>query len=478
MARAMVLIIWAYHWFLLATITCVNGLGVNWGTQASTPLDPKYIVQMLKDNKIKKVKLFDSDHWTVSHFAGTGIEVMLGIPNLHLKKFSKDYDAVQDYVRENVTDHLRDHGGVNIKYIAVGNEPFLKAYKGAFEKTIFPALKNVQKALNEAGLGKKIKSTIPQNADVYDSGSQGPSAGNFRQDIRDVMVQISRFLDQNNCPFMVNIYPFLSLYENDDFPMEFAFFDGGGQGVQDGNIRYTNMLDANLDTLTYSLKKAGVRKLKIVVGEIGWPTDGHKQANVKIAQKFYDGLLKKLATNKGTPLHPGYIEVYLFSLTDENQKSVAPGYFERHWGIFRYDGQPKFAIDFSGQGNEKMPVGAKNVKYLDHQWCVLNEDMRDMGRLKAAMDYACSRGDCTSLSYGSTCNKLSANKNVSYAFNMYFQMNEQSVEACDFNGAAKLTKKNYSTQECLFPLELMSGATNKHQGITFLLVLVSLMVLF
>lgn len=202
-------------------------------------------------------------------------------------------------------------------HIAVRNEPFLKAYKGAFEKTIFPALKNVQKALNEAGLGNKIKATIPQNADVYDSGSQGPSAGNFCADIRDTVVKISRFLDQNNCPFMVNIYPFLSLYEDEDFPLEFAFFDGGGKGVQDQNIQYTNMFDANLDNLTYSLKKTGARNVKIIVGEIGWPTDGHKQANAKMASKFYKGLLKKLATNKGTPLHPGYIEVYLFSLTDE-----------------------------------------------------------------------------------------------------------------------------------------------------------------
>lgn len=113
MAQAMVMI-WACYCVLLA-IKCVNCLGVNWGTQASTPLDAKYIVQMLKDNNIKKVKLFDSDHWTVSHFAGTGIDVMLGIPNLNLKKFSHDYDAVEDYVKENVSDHLRDHDGVNIK---------------------------------------------------------------------------------------------------------------------------------------------------------------------------------------------------------------------------------------------------------------------------------------------------------------------------------------------------------------------------
>ncbi|CAI9282262.1 unnamed protein product [Lactuca saligna] len=475
MAPAMVILCVCYS--ALLTGTCVNGLGVNWGTQTSTPLDPKYVVQMLKDNKINKVKLFDSDHWTVHQFAGTGIEVMLGIPNLNLKKFSKDYDAVQDYVKENVSDHLRDHGGVKIKYIAVGNEPFLKAYKGEYEKTIFPALKNVQKALNEAGLGNKIKATIPQNADVYNSGTAGPSAGNFRPEIRDLMVKISRFLDENNCPFIVNIYPFLSLYENEDFPIEFAFFDGGGQGVQDRNIQYTNMLDANLDTLTYSLKKAGANKVKIIVGEIGWPTDGNQHANAKMARRFYNGLLKKLASNKGTPLHPGYIEVYLFSLTDENQKSVAPGYFERHWGIFRYDGQPKFPIDFSGQGNEKMPVGAKNVTYLSRQWCVLNDDVKNMSKVRATLDYACSSGDCTSLSYGSSCNKLSERMNASYAFNMYYQMNEQSVEACDFNGVAKITNRNYSTQECLFPVEIMSAAGKNLAGTSVLVGLLSLLAL-
>ncbi|KAI3762571.1 hypothetical protein L1987_53003 [Smallanthus sonchifolius] len=348
MGRAMVLI-WACYYVLLGS-KCVNCLGVNWGTQASTPLDPKYIVQMLKDNKIMT-----------------------------------------------------------------------------------------------AGLGNKIKATITQNADVYYSGSQGPSAGDFRTEIRDTVVKISRFLDQNNCPFMVNIYPFLSLYENQDFPIEFALFDGGGKGVHDQNIQYTNMLDANLDTLSYCLKKAGVNNVIIIIGEIGWPTNGNKEANVKMAENFYNGLLKKLAMKKGTPLHPGYIEVYLFSLTDENKKSIAPGFFERHWGIFRYDGQPKFPIDFSGEGNAKMPVGAKHVKYLSHQWCVLNDDMKNLSRVKTDLDFACSLGDCTSLSYGSTCNKLSERKNVSYLFNMYFQMSQQSVEACDFNEAAKITNNNYST---------------------------------
>lgn len=119
------------------------------------------------------------------------------------------------------------------RYVAVGNEPFLKAYNGSYLDVTFPALQNIQKALNEAGLGNKIKATIPQNADVYSSGTAGPSDGDFRSDIRDLMVKICRCLRDNKAPFIVNIYPFLSLYENKHFPVEFAFFDGGAKPVND-----------------------------------------------------------------------------------------------------------------------------------------------------------------------------------------------------------------------------------------------------
>ncbi|CAK9157965.1 unnamed protein product, partial [Ilex paraguariensis] len=125
-----------------------------------------------------------------------------------------------------------------------------------------------------------------------------------------------------------------------------------------------------------------------------------------------------MATNKGTPLRPGPIEVYLFSLTDENQKSIAPGDFERHWGIF--------------------------------------SDIKNMSLVPENVNYACSLSDCTSLIYGSTCNKLDVRGNVSYAFNMYFQMNNQDVEACDFQGLAKIVTRNASQGDCLFPIQIVS----------------------
>lgn len=96
----------------------VQGIGINWGLMATNPLDPLTVVNMLKDNGIKRVKLFDTDSWTVSAFAATGIELMVGIPNDQLKKLSKSMSDAEDWVKHNVSKHMRD-GGVNIRYIYI-----------------------------------------------------------------------------------------------------------------------------------------------------------------------------------------------------------------------------------------------------------------------------------------------------------------------------------------------------------------------
>ncbi|MBA0561427.1 hypothetical protein Golob_018257, partial [Gossypium lobatum] len=403
----------------------VHGLGVNWGTMASHKLPPKTVVQMLKDNGIKKVKLFDADSTTMNALAGSDIEVMVAIPNDQLLAMNS-YKRAKDWVRRNVTRYNFD-GGVNIKYVAVGNEPFLTTYNGSFINITFPALENIQNALNEAGVGDSIKATVPSNADVYNSPESNPvpSAGRFRPDISGLMTQIVEFLAKNGAPFTINIYPFLSLYGNDDFPFNYAFFDGGNPIVDNG-IQYTNVFDANFDTLVSSLRAIGHGDMTIIVGEVGWPTDGDKNANIANAQRFYNGLMPRLAGNVGTPLRPGYIEVYLFGLLDEDVKSVAPGNFERHWGIYRYDGQPKFPLDLSGQNQNRFLIPAQNVEYLPQKWCVFNPNANDLSKLADNINYACTFSDCTALGYGSSCNILDANGNASYAFNMYYQVQNQN----------------------------------------------------
>ncbi|XP_020092807.1 glucan endo-1,3-beta-glucosidase 8-like [Ananas comosus] len=439
-----------------------EGLGMNWGTMATHPLPPKIVVQLLKDNGIKNVKLFDADASTMSALAGSGIEVMVAIPNNMLGMMT-DYDTARQWVDRNVTRYNFD-GGVTIKYVAVGNEPFLTSYNGSFLNVTFPALQNIQNALNEAGVGDTIKATVPLNADVYNSPSSNPvpSAGRFRSNINDLMTQIVVFLNQSNAPFTVNIYPFLSLYDNPNFPFDYAFFDGTSNPVMDNGIAYTNVFDANFDTLVSALKAVGLGNLPIIVGEVGWPTDGDINAKASYAQRFYNGLLKRLASNTGTPLRPNqYIEVYLFSLIDEDAKSIQPGNFERHWGILRYDGQPKFTMDLSGQGQNKMLVPAKGVQYLPRTWCVFNANAQDVSKLGDNINYACTFSDCTSLGYGSTCNGLDTNGNASYAFNMYFQVQNQKDQSCYFQGLAMETTQNPSTANCNFTIQIVSPASSQ-----------------
>ena len=103
---------------LLSTIMAsdrVLDVGVNWGAISAFPLDPNIVVRILKDNGIKKVKLFDADSPTLNALAGSDIQVMVGIPNLMLDELTK-YKNAKEWVKKNVTKYLRD-GGVDIRYI-------------------------------------------------------------------------------------------------------------------------------------------------------------------------------------------------------------------------------------------------------------------------------------------------------------------------------------------------------------------------
>ncbi|CAL0319886.1 unnamed protein product [Lupinus luteus] len=212
---------------------------------------------------------------------------MLAVPNNMLEEMSKDPNVADSWVDENVTSYMYT-GGVNIKYIAVGNEPFLKEYNGTYLEATMPILKNIQTSLNNVGFGSKVKATVPFNADIYYSldSNEVPSAGDFRPEVIDLTIQIIQFLYLNNAPFTVNIYPFLSLYGNDHFLFDYAFFDGSNRPTRDGDALYTNMFDANRDTFLWALEKSGFPNIHVIVGEVGWPTDGDKNANVQNAKRF------------------------------------------------------------------------------------------------------------------------------------------------------------------------------------------------
>ncbi|KAK9097624.1 hypothetical protein Sjap_023121 [Stephania japonica] len=438
----------------------VGGIGANWGTQASHPLPPDAVVRLLKDNRIQKVKLFDADYNCLKALGKSGIEVMLGIPNDMLSTIATSVKAAEKWVSNNVSEHISKNA-VNIRYVAVGNEPFLRTYNGTFIQSTFPALQNIQSALIKAGLANAVKVTVPLNADVYESSTGAPSTGDFRGDIRDLMVAIVKFLSDNGAPFTVNIYPFISLYNDPNFPVDYAFFDGSSSPVPDGQISYSNMFDANYDTLVWALQKNGYGNLPIIVGEIGWPTDGDRSANLNYAQRFNQGFMTHILTGKGTPMRPGPIDAYLFSLIDEDAKSIDPGNFERHWGVFYFDGQPKYQLNL-GATNTGTLVPARGVRYLEKKWCILSPSAKlDDPQLAPSVGFACWRGDCTSLGYGTSCGDLDTRANISYAFNSYYQIHDQFDSACRFSHLSTVTNRDPSTQNCRFRIMIEPSASSE-----------------
>jgi hypothetical protein len=83
---------------------------------------------------------------------------------------------------------------------------------------------------------------IALNADVHESSSNKPPDGNLRNNVKDVTIHTVKFLCQ-----------IIALW------------------LTDGN---------------------SADDLKIIVGQVGWPTDGNINADPKSAKTFHDGLLK------------------------------------------------------------------------------------------------------------------------------------------------------------------------------------------
>ncbi|CAM0873351.1 unnamed protein product [Alopecurus aequalis] len=437
----------------------VEALAANWGTRAQHPLPGDVTVRLLKDNGFDKVKLFEADSAALKALGHSGIQVMLGLPNELLASVAANVAAAEQWVQQNVSNYVSKYG-VDIRYVAVGNEPFLKSYKGMFEAATLPALQNVQAALVKAGLARQVRVTVPLNADVYESLDGRPSSGDFRPDITALMTNLVSFLLESGGVLAINIYPFLSLDADANFPRDYAYFPAPGAppsqaSVQDGNVLYTNVFDANYDTLISALEKHGLGNITVVVGEIGWPTDGDANANVASAQRFNQGLFDRIVAGKGTPRRPQIPDVYVFALLDEDNKSVDPGNFERHWGVFNYDGSPKYALTL-GSGRSIVP--AKGVKYLSKQWCVLRADASPTDpAIVGALGYACQYADCTSLSPGSSCGALDVRANISYAFNQFFQSVSQQKGSCSFNNLAVITTTDPSQGTCRFKIMIDTG---------------------
>jgi hypothetical protein len=172
--------------------------------------------------------------------------------------------------------------------------------------------------------------------------SYPPSNGSIKPELVDVIKGTCEVMRSTGSPFMVNIYPFLARRDNPkDVSLDYCLFNGK---VVDGSYTYSGIFHAMMDALYVALGRIGYGNLEVVIGESGWPTQGHEDATTGNAEKFNNALIRNIKTT-GTPRFPNRpIRCFLFEMYDEDQKSVEHGPFEHYWGVYRTAGVPKYSL--------------------------------------------------------------------------------------------------------------------------------------
>ncbi|KAL0337479.1 UNVERIFIED_CONTAM: Glucan endo-1,3-beta-D-glucosidase [Sesamum calycinum] len=140
--------------FLAVIATAFTGTyGINYGID-NIPT-PDKVVRLLKAAKIKNVRIYDADHSVLNAFKGTGLELVIGLPN--------------DYVKEMNAKHMQCEGipSTHIVGIAVGNE-VLGGNDYDLSVALLGAVKNIYNATKKLGIDDLVQiSTAPKIDAAY-----------------------------------------------------------------------------------------------------------------------------------------------------------------------------------------------------------------------------------------------------------------------------------------------------------------------
>lgn len=314
-------------------------MGMNFSNQfMSQPVAPATAASQIAALPVRRAKTFSyqgADRQFIEAAATRNLKLAVGIPNADLQALANG--NTQDLVAA-----IRPYAA-SIELLCVGNEPLGAWHNGRYLNLLVPAMQQVHKALQQTNL--RIGVTVPLNYSIM-GASFPPSAGSFHSRLSPIISNACGVMAASGAPFMINVYPFLDYIGNPtQIPLPYCLFTAQpNHWAHDGSYTYKNIFDASLDALYVALGRIGRGSLPIVVGECGWPTQGHPVATVAHAQTFNQNLIDHCKSGSGTPRQPGQIGCYVFEMYDENQKSTAPGPFEVAWGVYNAGQQAKYPL--------------------------------------------------------------------------------------------------------------------------------------
>ncbi|PSS01934.1 Glucan endo-1,3-beta-glucosidase [Actinidia chinensis var. chinensis] len=459
MARGFRLILATSLLLMLLDICRGSTIGVCYGRYGDDLPAPDKVAQLVQLHNIKYVRIYDSNIQVLKAFANTGVELMIGIPNLDLLPFSQFQTNADTWLKNSILPY---YPAAKITYITVGAE--VTEAPNNVSALVVPAMQNILTALRKAGLHNKITVSSTHSLGVL-SRSFPPSAGAFNSRHAYFLKPLLEFLAEHQSPFMVNIYPYYAYRDSrTNVSLDYALFESSSEVIDPNTgLLYTNMFDAQIDAIYFALMALNFKTIKIMVTETGWPSKGSVQeaaATPENAETYNTNLIRHVINDTGTPARPGEeLDVYIFSLFNENRK---PGLeSERNWGLFNNDQTSIYSLDFTGKGAVDVTTQA-NVTSAFGMWCIASPTASEAD-LQNALDWACGPGsvDCSAIQPSQQCfepdNTVS---HASFAFNSYYQQNGATDIACSFGGAGVKTNKNPSYDDCLY-LTAGAAGTNK-----------------
>ncbi|KAF5788773.1 putative glucan endo-1,3-beta-D-glucosidase [Helianthus annuus] len=451
-------LIFAASFVLMLFGTC-NGskVGICYGRNADDLPTPDKAVDLIKNQNINYVRIYDSNIQVLKAFANTGIELMIGIPNSDLLPFSQFQSNADTWLKNSILPY---YPATKITYITVGAE--VTEARDNSSSMVVPAMINVYNALKKAGLHRRIKVSTTHSLGVL-SRSYPPSAGSFNSKHAGFLKPLLDFLAENQSPFLVNVYPYYAYRDSsNNVSLDYALFESSSEVIDPNTgLLYMNMFDAQIDSIYFALAGLNYKTIKVKVTETGWPSKGSPKetaATPENAQTYNTNLIRHVINNTGTPAKPGEeLDVYIFSLFNENRK---PGLdSERNWGLYYPDQTSVYNVDFTGKGTVDVNNGGNLTTVNGTSWCIASSNASEED-LRNGLDWACGSGnvDCSPIQPSQPCFQPdSLVSHASYAFNSYYQQNGATDIACSFGGAGVKTNKNPSYDNCLY----MTAGSNK-----------------
>ncbi|KAL3532315.1 hypothetical protein ACH5RR_005836 [Cinchona calisaya] len=322
--------------------------GINYGRIADNLPSPDKVATLLRAAKIKNVRIYDADQSVLQAFSGTGLELVIGLPNEHVKEMSNNSDHALTWVKDNVKAFLP---GTQIVGIAVGNEVLGNSDNEDIWGSLLGAVKNVYNATKELGIDNVVQISTAHSQAVF-ANSYPPSNCTFAESVSQYMKPLLDFFSKIKSPFCLNAYPFLAYtYNPGKIDVNYALFQSN-EGIYDEktDLHYDNLLDAQIDAAYAALEDAGYKKMEVIVTETGWASRGDQNepaATVNNARTYNYNLRKRLAKQKGTPLRPKTVlKAYIFALFNEDSKPGPTS--ERNYGLYKPDMSVAYDIGFPG----------------------------------------------------------------------------------------------------------------------------------